>query len=174
MNQNDQILYQERLSSTRTQALFAILAVLFAAFAFWRGSVSGFSGWTVALTVFSLFFLFYIVNYRVLHITLTDSSLTLNFGIFRWQVPLENIAGCQLDHIAGFLYYGGAGIHFMMIDTRYRASFNFLEYPRVVLAFKRSIGPVVDLSFSTKRPDELIQLINPMISDPSNQTEDNQ
>jgi hypothetical protein len=62
----------------------------------------------------------------------------------------------------------------MMIDTRYRASFNFLEYPRVVLAFKRSIGPVVDLSFSTKRPDELIQLINPMISDPSNQTEDNQ
>mgnify|MGYP000900013350 CR=1 FL=1 len=33
-----------------------------------------------------------------------------------------------------FLRYGGAGIHFMSIRGRYRASFNFLEYPRVVIA----------------------------------------
>jgi hypothetical protein len=54
---------------------------------------------------------------------------------------------------------GGAGIHFMFIRKRYRASFNFLEYPRVVIAFKRKAGPVQDISFSTRRPDDLIRLI---------------
>ncbi len=47
----------------------------------------------------------------------------------------------------------------MTIRRRYRASFNFLEYPRVVIAFKRKVGPVQDISFSTRRPDELLPLI---------------
>jgi hypothetical protein len=55
--------------------------------------------------------------------------------------------------------YGGAGIHFMFIRDRYRASFNFLEYPRVVIAFKKKVGPVRDISFSTRKPEDVIQLI---------------
>lgn len=54
---------------------------------------------------------------------------------------------------------GGAGIHFMTIRARYRASFNFLEYPRVVVAFKKKVGLVRDISFSTRRPDEVLRLI---------------
>lgn len=54
---------------------------------------------------------------------------------------------------------GGAGIHFMSIRKRYRASFNFLEYPRVVIAFKRKVGPVQDISFSTRQPEKVIRLI---------------
>jgi hypothetical protein len=159
MDQNEHTLYTERLSSNKTQALFAALAVIFAGLAFWRNSAAGFPGWAALLTLFSIFFLFYILNYRTLIITLTRSTLTLKFGIFRWRVPLDNIAECQLDHIQGFMYYGGAGIHFMTISGRYRASFNFLEYPRLLIAFKKKIGPVQDISFSTRRPDELIQLI---------------
>ncbi|MFZ2095565.1 MAG: hypothetical protein WAV05_02895 [Anaerolineales bacterium] len=45
----------------------------------------------------------------------------------------------------------------MMIRKRYRASFNFLEYPRVVIALKRKVGPVQDISFTTRRPDDVIQ-----------------
>jgi len=59
---------------------------------------------------------------------------------------------------------GGAGIHFMMIRKRYRASFNFLEYPRVVLAFQREVGPVQDISFSTRRPDDVLRLIQAAVS----------
>ena len=55
--------------------------------------------------------------------------------------------------------YGGAGIHFMTVHNRYRASFNFLEYPRVVIAFKKKVGLVRDISFSTRRPEEVTRLI---------------
>jgi hypothetical protein len=59
---------------------------------------------------------------------------------------------------------GGAGIHFMMVRGRYRASFNFLEYPRVVIAFKKKVGPVRDISFTTRRPDDVIRLIKEAVS----------
>jgi hypothetical protein len=54
---------------------------------------------------------------------------------------------------------GGAGIHFMSIRKRYRASFNFLEHPRVVIAFKRKAGLVRDISFSTRHPDDVLRRI---------------
>jgi hypothetical protein len=60
--------------------------------------------------------------------------------------------------------YGGAGIHFMLVRTRYRVSFNFLEHPRVVIALRRRAGPVRDVSFSTRRPDELMQLLQSAVS----------
>jgi hypothetical protein len=59
---------------------------------------------------------------------------------------------------------GGAGIHFMIIRKRYRASFNFLEHPRVVIALKRNAGLVRDISFSTRRPDDLLRLIKEAVS----------
>jgi hypothetical protein len=59
---------------------------------------------------------------------------------------------------------GGAGIHFMVIENRYRASFNFLEYPRVVIALKRKKGPVRDISFSTRHPEELLQRLRDSVS----------
>jgi hypothetical protein len=54
----------------------------------------------------------------------------------------------------------------MFNQKRYRVSFNFLEYPRVVIAFKRNAGPVQDISFSTQRPDEIAQLIQSMLKKP--------
>jgi hypothetical protein len=40
--------------------------------------------------------------------------------------------------------------------------FNFLEYPRVVLALKQRKGLVRDIAFSTRRPQEVMRLIQPM------------
>jgi hypothetical protein len=54
---------------------------------------------------------------------------------------------------------GGAGIHFISVRGRYRVSFNFLEHPRVVIALKKKRGLVRDVSFSTRHPDEVLQLI---------------
>jgi hypothetical protein len=53
----------------------------------------------------------------------------------------------------------------MSIRQRYRASFNFLEYPRVMLAFKKKAGPVQDISFSTRRPDDVLWLIRERIGE---------
>jgi hypothetical protein len=146
------ILYTEKLTSTRTLALFAALMVLFGGLFAWR-LVAGSPGfWGIVFGFFFCLFLFYTLNFRTLSISLTPESLVLTFGVFTWRVPLGNIAGCRLDDVPPFKKYGGAGIHFMFVHKRYRASFNFLEYPRVVIAFKQAVGPVRDLSFSTRRP----------------------
>ena len=79
-------------------------------------------------------------------------------------MPLANIEECRLDALPALMRYGGAGIHFMVIRGRYRASFNFLEYPRVVIAFKRKVGPVRDISFSTRQPEDVLRVIQEAIS----------
>lgn len=122
-------LYNERVSSNRTEALFLALTIIFLLLSIWRVTVSGLD--ILAAVFFGLFsfFLFYSVNYRTLVIRLTSESLKLTFGIFTWRVPLDNVAECHLDEIPLLMRLGGARIHFMIIRQRYRASFNFLEYP---------------------------------------------
>ena len=53
------LLFEERLSSGRTELLFVVLTVLFLFLSTWRGIVSGLDGWTVVLLCFFGFFLFY-------------------------------------------------------------------------------------------------------------------
>jgi hypothetical protein len=55
--------------------------------------------------------------------------------------------------------YGGAGIHGMFHKKRYRISFNFLEHPRVVVSLKEKKGPVQGVTFSTRRPEEVLQIL---------------
>jgi len=107
--------------------------------------------------------MFYVLNYRTLEIILTPQALSLRFGVFTWRVPLENIAAIEPDELPPLMRYGGAGIHGMLIGGRYRASFNFLEYPRLELRFKRQVGPLQDLSFSTHQPEALQRLVNDLI-----------
>jgi Ca2+/Na+ antiporter len=156
---NQDIVYRERISSTRTEVLFLVLTVIFLSLLAWRLASGSLDVLTVAFGALFIFFLFYTVNYRTLEIWITSKELNLSFGIFTWNVPLDNVAACCLDEAPPFMRMGGAGIHFMFINQRYRASFNFLEYPRVLIAFKRKVGPVHDLSFSTRRPEEVLRVI---------------
>jgi len=154
------LIYSEEVSSTRTGALFGALSLLF----FWlftqrlKAGKKGFL--STALFCLFLFFLFYVFNYRTLIIHLTEETLQLKFGVFTWKVPLENIAECRPDdEMPPWQKFGGAGIHFMSVNDRYRASFNFLEHPRVVIAFNKKVGPVKDISFSTRQPYDVLRSI---------------
>lgn len=153
------LVYEERVSSPWTSALFVGLTVLFSALAVWRVSARGFGILGAVLLLLAVLFLFYALNYRTLVIRLTRESLKLTFGIFSKTVNLENIAHCALDDPPAFMRYGGAGIHYMSVRGRYRVSFNFLEHPRVVVALKRKEGLVKDVSFTTRHPDEVLQLL---------------
>ena len=141
------LLYTERLSSKRTEILFVALLLLFCTLLIWHVTAHGLDILAAVVLCLCAFFFFCALNYRTLRIRLTNKSLKLTFGIFTWTVPLENIEACRLDEIPVLMRFGGAGIHFMLIRRRYRASFNFLEYPRVVIALKRKVGPVRDISF---------------------------
>jgi hypothetical protein len=155
----DDLLYKESISSKKTLLLFAVLAAVFLLLSVWRAAVRGFDPLAGTLAFFCLFFLFYVINFRTLQIRITSQVLQLKFGVFSWTVPFENIAACRLDDLPKGMAMGGAGVHFMFIHRRYRASFNFLEYPRVVVGFRKKVGPVADLSFSTRRPEEIVRLV---------------
>jgi hypothetical protein len=99
MSVANDLLYEEKLSSNRTLALFLALAILFLALAAWR-LAAGSSGILVVVFFFlGGAFLFYSLNYVILVIRLGPRSLKLIFGIFSWTVPLECIAECRLDQL---------------------------------------------------------------------------
>jgi hypothetical protein len=152
--------YEERLSSGRTETLFVVLTLVPLALIGLRFPSDGMDGWSVFLLAVTALFLFYSVNYRILVTRVADDVLRVRFGLFEWAIPLHNIEFCSPDTVS-LGRIGGAGIHFTFIDHRYRAMFNFLEYPRLVVGLKAKKGPVRDVVFSTRRPDELRGLLQP-------------
>jgi hypothetical protein len=159
------IQFQEEVVSKRTEILFALLAVLFFSLFIWRVTTGGSDLLAGVILFFFCLFVFYSINFRTLIIRLTAESLTLTFGIFTWTIPLDNIIDCKLDDdLPALMKYGGAGIHFMFIRRRYRASFNFLEHPRVVIQLMKKVGPVRDISFSTRQPNDVLRLLQEAVS----------
>lgn len=157
-------LYDERVTSKRTEALCLTLMVLFLLLFLWHVNTAGADIVTAVFVCLFGMFLFYSVDYRTLTIRLTSEYLKLTFGVFTWTVPLDNVEECRLDGMPVLVRMGGAGIHFMRVRGRYRASFNFLEHPRVVIAFKRKVGPVRDISLSTRRPNDVLRLLQEAVS----------
>ncbi len=155
--------YTEDLTSPRTEALFVGLTLLGGALAVWRGTVSGFDWLTLTLAGLAVFFGFYALNFRKLRIRLTPDALQLTFGVFTWRVQIGNIEACRVDDVS-LWRIGGAGIHFSPIQGRYRAMFNFLEYPRLVVLLRQGQGPVRAVAFSTRRVDELRQRVLALVS----------
>ena len=151
--------YNEKLSSTKTGALFILLALVFLALFAWRWLSSRWDGWAITFLCIFAFFLFYAINYRTLKIYITSESLLLTFGIFTWTIAISNIKNCYIDEDT-IWRFGGAGIHFMWIKGKYRAFFNFLEYPRVVVTLKEKKGLVQEIAFTTKQPEQVQEFIN--------------
>jgi Ca2+/Na+ antiporter len=154
--------YEERVSSGKTEALFVVLALLFLLLFVWRAMATGLGLLAIVFLLLFGLFLFYSLNYRTLTITMTSESLELGFGVFRWTVPWHTIEECDLDDTPMWRI-AGAGIHCTWIRRRYRVFLNFLEYPRVVLALRERKGPVRDIAFSTRRPEEVVRAITQRI-----------
>lgn len=148
-------MYTEALTSRRTLALFVVLTLVFAGAGGWRTSSVGWDALAILLAALAAFFAFYVFNYRELNIQLTKTGLTLRFGIFTWRVESTNVERCYLDDTS-LWRIGGAGIHFSPIRGRYRAMFNFLEYPGIVLELKHKQGLVRDIAFSTRHPESVL------------------
>lgn len=162
---NTHLIYNEKLSSKKTEVLFIALTLSFLFLFIWRVIAGSADFLTSIFLFFFVTFLFYSLNFRTLVIHLTSESLKLSFGIFSWTISLNNVDKIQPDDdLPMLMKYGGAGIHFMFIRNRYRASFNFLEHPRVVIGLKRKAGLVRDISFSTCQPNEIIRLMQGAIS----------
>jgi hypothetical protein len=157
------MLYEEKVRSRWTSALFIFLTCFFFITCIWNMTAVGPFALTLIPLLLALTFLFYTFNYVTLIIRITAKHIQLIFGVFRWSLPIDNVGSCQLDDIPAFMRYGGAGIHFMMVRKRYRASYNFLEHPRVVIELKKKAGPVQDVSFTTRHPDAVLRTLERLI-----------
>jgi hypothetical protein len=155
--------YYEKVSSNRTETLFLVLTLLFLVLSMWRVSVAGLGSLGVVFFILFIFFLFYSLNYRTLVVRLTPAAVELRFGLFTWRIAMDNIEKCFLDDTS-LWRIGGAGIHFSWFHGRYRAMSNFIEHPRVVIALKKKRGPVRDVAFSTRRPNEVLRFIQEAMS----------
>ena len=152
--------YEEKLTSRRTTALFVVLTILFLALAIWRWMAVGWDFLSVVFLCLSAIFLFYVINYWMLVIRVTETDLVLKFGILSWKLPLEELGICRLDDAPAWVRYGGAGIHFALVRSQYRAFFNFLEYDRLLIDFKKKRGMVEALVFSTKQPETIMGILD--------------
>ena len=151
-------IHVEKLSSSKTEILFLTFTIVFLASFMWQWLTTRWSAWTIVFLCFFAFFLFYTLNYRTLKVHLTTETLQLNFGLFTWRIATTNIETCYVDKTS-LWRVGGAGIHFTWIKGKYRAFFNFLEYPRVVVTLKKKKGAVREIAFSTKQPERVLSIV---------------
>ena len=156
-------IYFEELRSTKTSLLFQGLMLLFLGLFAWRVEVVGFRAGPIIFLSLAFFFAFYVLNYRTLKIRIDNEMIYLKFGLVRWRTRLSNVARCGLDDSSLLIKYGGAGVHFAFTKGKYRAFYNFLEGPRVLVSFYQKQGWVQELVFSTRNPDQVLDLIRERI-----------
>ena len=154
-----EIIYSEEIRSNKTDLLFVVLALITYALSAWKLSVVGFKFVPGFFLFLGLLFTFYIFNFRVLKISITEQELHLKFGIIPWKTELLNIQEITLDDAPMIIKYGGAGVHFAFVKGEYRAFYNFLEYPRVLIRFKHKQGLVKALVFTSRQPDQILKII---------------
>jgi hypothetical protein len=85
-DQTNDLIYTERISSNKTEALFLALTLLFLLLLIWRVNAVNLDILVVVFFCFTIIFIFYAVNFRTLLIRLTPGSLQLTFGIFTWII----------------------------------------------------------------------------------------
>lgn len=152
-------IYQEKVQSLKTSLLFTLLSLVFSALFTWRVTAVGFRGFPILCLVLALFFFSYVLNYQTLKITITEEVVLLRFGVIRWRTRLKNIQTCNMDDSPKLIKYGGAGVHFAFVKGEYRAFFNFLEYPRILITFHHKQGLVQGLVFTTRQPEQVMEII---------------
>lgn len=153
------VLYNEKVRSNKTSLLFVILALVFFTMFGWRFSVVGYRFVPGLYAFLGLFFCFYVINFRELEILITDQTLQLKFGVIGWSSNIDNIKSSILYDPPFWIKFGGAGVHFAMVDGDYKAFYNFLEYPRVLIGFHQKQGWVQSLVFTTRQPDKILEIL---------------
>ena len=102
-----------------------------------------------------------LVNFSRLTIRMSPENITVGYGRVIQQIPWKNIESCYLDETST-IFYGGFGIRFARIRGRWRLVYNIMSTPRVVLSLKT--GKFQEFVFSTKNPDEVMNLINDRVA----------
>ncbi|MGY4706584.1 hypothetical protein ACVNPS_02360 [Candidatus Bipolaricaulota sp. J31] len=116
--------------------------------------------WALMTAVF-LGCLFFLRSFRRLVIEITPEHIAVRFGI-RYVVPWERMESVRRDE-RSLLSYGGVGWRFGRRKGGWTMAFVDFRSPRVVLELRG--GRVRELVFSTRRPEEVIRLVEEHLSE---------
>ena len=97
----------------------------------------------------------------VLVIKITTQSIIIGYGIFKHKIDWDNVLEIYRDK-SSTVNYGGWGVHFGKVEGNWRLVYNIPETPRLVLRLKKGIFR--EFVFSTKKPDDVIRLVDEQIN----------
>lgn len=154
--------YEEYTEKVFSKWMFLILGSITVIFSF-IGAYEIMIGWqwTEPLPVWfwpvmALFFLVITINYFRLTIKIDHERLTVGYGVSKSKISWDNIEDCYLDETSS-LWYGGWGSRLGRVDGKWRAVYNVIGGPRVVVSLKE--GWIREVAFSTKDPEEVMEKI---------------
>lgn len=107
-----------------------------------------------------LLFLGVTINFSRLTVRISSQSIDVGYGVFKHKIRWEDVEDCYLDE-ASMIRYGGWGIRIGRVEGKWRLVYNVIGCSRVVLSLKS--GRFREFVFSTKKPEEVINLVKQQI-----------
>jgi hypothetical protein len=157
---NSEHIYEEKIFAKLTGGLLGAMAVLMLiimAYLFLVESIDDDPFLFPMFIIMFLVFLLLALNSGILSIKIDYQKITVGFGVFKKRIPWENIEESSIDETSA-IKYGGAGIRTARVNGEWVQVFNVVGGPRVVLKLK--VGRYKKFVFSTKNPEEVINVIN--------------
>ncbi len=160
---NANAIYEERIYSRwLTTALVIVACILFGMLIYQHlvGPVGTRPAPDWILLAIALLLLAVMVNFATLTIRLTQSGISVGYGIIRHNIPWSNVSDCYQDK-ASAVWYGGFGVRLGLVNGKWRLVYNTIGNPRVVI--RKRQGQVQEFVFSTNNPDEVMRRIKERI-----------
>lgn len=156
-------IYEEKIFSKELTVILAIATIGFLFVLLYQtmvGSIGAQPNW-FSLAMFLLFF-WSTINFSNLSIKMTPRCVSVGYGIFKHNIPWENIEDCYLDKTST-IRYGGWGIRIVRVKRKWRLVYNVIGKPRVVLSLNK--GKFKEFVFSTSNPQRVIKIVRQKIGE---------
>ncbi|MCS7116214.1 MAG: hypothetical protein RMJ31_03000 [Nitrososphaerota archaeon] len=151
------IIYEERIISKWMIIILTvpIVLLLFVFYQLYREGVEiqQFFGYFLLII---LILLGLVMNFSTLIVRFTTQSISVGYGILKYNIEWKDIEDCYLDKTPT-IKYGGWGIRIGKVEGRWRLVFNVIGSPRIVLSLKR--GRFKEFVFSTNDPQKVMGMV---------------
>lgn len=157
------VLYEEKIFQKGLTTLLTVITFIFLVLSIYLAFFESLGNQVLIVIFFAMFllFVFVTITFNTLDIKITSEFIRVSYGIIKRQISWERVEDCYLDE-ASVIRYGGWGIRIGKFREKWRLVYNVVGSPRVVLLLKE--GRFREFVFSTKNPDEVIELVKERIN----------
>ena len=158
-------IYEEKIFSKGITIVLAIATTSFLFVLLYQTIVGPFGSQPAPNWFFLVMFLLFLgltVNFSNLNIKMSPRYVSVGYGIFKHNIPWENIEDCYLDE-ASTIRYGGWGIRIGRVKGKWRLVYNVIGRPRVVLLLNK--GKFKEFVFSTNHSQKVIEIVKQKVGE---------